>query len=284
MMLTGEGEEMGRTWVVGIEWGRGNPSLWNGTLFFPFFVKLFLLFLWYCIVLYSEPFNPSSLPPLQRWVSLRTQFLYLTLHFLSCIVQVHTFIRWFWTRSFSSSLPLDLQITLRILLSLKICCFKTIHPSTFPISPGDFHSVSDSTIIFFFLFQRPKDLGVRVIDFQGWDIIYSLQAFAHHPVSSQAGTCHSWANLAITKYFFTCSQNQPPVTPSTPFPLFHDPGTRASESTERCVPKIGPLLFFQPIFKSVSLKTWGLEPKHKTHKTPGRCTARMSLHMGCDSK
>lgn len=39
----GKGKETGRTRVAGIEEGRGNPSLWEGTLLLPSFVRLVLL-------------------------------------------------------------------------------------------------------------------------------------------------------------------------------------------------------------------------------------------------
>lgn len=114
-----------------------------------------------------------------------------------------------------------------------------------------------------FLVSKAQRLGVRVTDLQGQDDIYfKLSLSIPYPI--QVGTFRSWANLTIIKYFFTCSQNQPPVTcwpHSYSFMIQElEPESPHLLPLHTYVfPKSGPLLFFQPIFRSRSLKTWGSE-------------------------
>ena len=129
--LLGEGQGMGRTWVVRIKWDSGHPSLWNMTLLPSSFVKLFILFLWYWTVLHSWLFTCSSFSWLQRWVYLKAQFFYLTSHISSYIIQVQILIQ-------MTPEPIALALAFlllfrsfcfRVLLSYKICYFKTAYLS-----------------------------------------------------------------------------------------------------------------------------------------------------------
>lgn len=132
-----------------------------------------------------------------------------------------------------------------VLLSFKMC---------YSSSSITFLVFSDTEPFSWFL-----SLGVTVTHFQWWKYFrcYWFQAFAHYPISNHASTSHSWAYLTIVRYFFTCSL---PVTRIYPYsPLFSrswywNLSPHLLPLNGGMFPKAGPLLFFQAVFRSMSLK------------------------------
>lgn len=82
------------------------------------------------------------------------------------------------------------------------------------------------------------------------------------------------------KDFFTRSQSQLLVIAVHPHSHSHDPSTETAEfnvcsfRSEVCSPGLG-LLFFQPVFRSTSLRT--------EYRTPGHCTEGQCLCTDCGS-